>query len=323
MAIGAGLGGLVGGIINAADPSQGSKKYAKQALGLWRDLPEPDYSDEIIPWQQLLLAGQITPETYEAIAEPNAAQVGEDPAMREMQLRAALGFEQVGREGLPLQDRLLADEAQRSLAGEFSRANEGIMSNLAQRGRAGGGTELAARLAASGSGAEMARGMGSDLAMQSIQNRLMGMREAGGMAGDIRGQDADVGALNAEMTNRYNEFLASLRTGAARDAAGSRERAQQYNVGQAQRLSDANTLGGYESRLGERGRQDDLQDRLYTARMNKIKGQTGALDWVGQAQNARETAKEERTNALGLAGGSIVDSLLAAFGGPKGALLAK
>jgi len=227
-----------------------------------------------------------------------------------------LGFEQVGREGLPLQDRLLGDEAQRAVASEFERANAGIMTNLAQRGRAGGGTEIAARLAASGAGAELARGLASDLARESIQNRLMGMREAGGMAGDIRGADAQTAALNAEMTNRYNQFLASLQTGAARDAAGARERAQQYNVGQAQRLSDANILGGYQSRLGERGRLDDLQDRLFQARMGKIQGQTGALGQVGQAQLARDVAKESNIRAIGGGVGGIVDSLLpASYGG--------
>ena len=256
--LGAGLGDLIGGIINLADKDRGVKRYAKQGLELWRALQEPQYSDEVIPWQQLLLQGELSPETYEPFVAGDVSQITEDPALREAQLRAMLGFEQVGREGLPLQDRLLADEAQRAVASEFGRANEGIIRNLAARGRAGGGSELSARLQASGAGAELARGLGSDLARESIQNRLMGMREAGRMAGETRGMDAQTAALNAQMQNRYNEFLSNLKTTAAMNAARERARVGEANLGQRQRLHEANVLGAYGGRLGERERLDGI-----------------------------------------------------------------
>lgn len=317
--LGAGLSDLVGGIINLADPDKGGKKYAKQALELWRALQEPQYSEEVIPWQQLLLQGELSPETYEAIIGGPVAQISEDPALRESQLRSLLGMEQVAREGLPLQDRLLADEAQRSVAGEFGRANESILRNLAARGRAGGGTELAARMQASGAGAELARGMGSDLAMQAIQNRLMGLGESSRMAGEVRGMDAETAALNAQMQNRYNEIFSAMRTQAAENAARQRQQAQLYNLGQRQRLHEANVLGGYQSRLGERGRLDDLQDRLFSARMNKIQGQTGALGEVSRQQMAREMAKQQNVRSTAGGVGSILDSILQAKGGMGGA----
>lgn len=318
MALGESLGGIIGGVINLADPPQGSKKYAKQALGLWRDLPEPEYDDRDIPWQQLLLAGEITPEIYEAVVTGDVAQIQEDPQTREAQLRAMLGMEQVSREGLPLQDRLLAEEAQRAVGSEFGRANDAIMQNLAARGRAGGGSELAARLAASGAAAEMARGMGSDLAQQSVGNRLMALREAERMGGSIRGQDVQTANLNAQMQNRYNEWLSNLRTQAAQNAAQSRQAAQNANLQQRQRLSDANILGRMGTAQQNQARRNDLQDRLFRARTQKVQGQTGALQGVAQAQLAREQAKAE--NIKGVAGGvgGIVDSVTQLVGGGYG-----
>lgn len=319
--LGAGLGDLIGGITTLADPPD-LKKYSKQELELWRALGLPQYSEETIPWQQLLLQGELDPGLgmYDPVISGDVSTIQEDPALRESQLRAMLGFERVGREGLPLQDRLLADEAQRAVAGEFGRANEGIMRDFAARGRGGGGTELAARLQASGAGAELARGLGSDLAQMSIQNRLMGMREAGGMAGDIRGMDARTAALNSEMQNRWNQWLSGLQTTAAQNAARARDEAQRYNLGNRQRLHEENVLGGYGSRLGERQRQDDLQDRGFEAAYRKTLGQAGALENVALSQADREAAKAAAIKGIGRGTGSILDSLIAAkAGGAKGA----
>lgn len=316
--IGAGLGDLIGGIINLVDPGTGPKKYYKDELGVWREMPLPEYSQEQIPWQQLLLQGEMSPEIYDAVINGPVSQIQEDPALREAQLRAMFGMEQVGREGLPLQDRLLADEAQRAVAGEFGRANENIVRNLAARGRAGGGSELVARQMAAGQGAELARGLGSDLAQQSIANRLMGMREASGMAGQTRGMDAQTAALNSQMQNRYNEFISGLKTQAAQNAAQARERAQTYNLGQRQRLHEANVLGGYQNRLNERARQDQLQNDLFNARVRQAQGMSGAYQDLARAQAAAQAAKQQNVRSVAGGTGSIVDSIFATQGGGVG-----
>lgn len=313
--IGAGLGDLVGGIINLADPGTGPKKYYKDELGVWREIPLPEYDPRDINWQQLLTTGELTPEIYEPVITGDVSTIQEDPVTRDAQLRALLGMEQVSREGLPLQDRLLADEAQRAVAGEFSRANEGIIRNLAARGRAGGGTELAARLAASGAGAEMARGLGSDLAQQSVANRLMALREAERMGGSIRGQDVNTAALNSQMANRFNEWLSNLRTTAAMNAARARDEAQRYNLGQRQRLHEANVLGRFQTQRENQARRDDLADRLFRARVQKATGMTGAYRGLAEAQAARQAAKQQNVRSVAGGTGSIIDSILASRGG--------
>lgn len=310
--IGAGLGDLVGGIINLSDPGRDGKRYAKDHLGVWREIPDPEYDPRDIGWQQLLLTGELTPETYEPVVTGDVSTITEDPALREAQIRAMLGMEQVSREGLPLQDRLLGDEAQRAVAGEFSRANEGIIRNLAARGRAGGGTELAARLATSGAGAEMARGMGSDLAQQSISNRLMAMREAERMAGATRGQDFQTAARNSEMQNRFNEWLSGLKTTAAMNAARARGDAQKYNLDNRQRLAEANTLGKFSTERENQARRDDLQDRLFRARAQRAGGMSGAYGALQDAADARQTAKQANVRSTAGGVGGIIDGILKA-----------
>lgn len=314
MGIGSGFGDLFGGLWNVADPGSDGKRYLKQALGIWDDLPDPEFDPLDILMEQLLMTGELSPETYEVDANRDPSLISEDPALRESQLRSLGGMERIGAEGLPLQDRLMAEQAQRRVGSEFQRANDSIVADLARRGRAGGGTEVAARTAAAGNAAELARGMGSDLAMQSVGNRVMGLRESSDMAGGMRGQDRSTAAINAQMQNRVNEWLAQLDTQAARDAARSREASQLYNVGQRQRLSDANIQNRYTSRVGAQGRQDEIQRNLFDARARRATGQVGVLGGLATQQNARQAAKQQNQRSIAGGVGGILDAGLT-YGG--------
>jgi hypothetical protein len=290
------VGGLISGIYNLAKGPGGEKEkeYLKEIRDLYRDMPLPEFERLIVP--QLIQTGKITPEVYEAfIQEEEAPQIQEDPATREAQLRSLLGMEQVAREGLPLQDRLRAQDAQRAIAGELSRADEAVLSNLARRGRAGGGTELAARLATQGRAAETARGMGSDLAQQSIQNRLMALQAAPQMAGQIRGQDINKLAQNAAMQQRYNEFVSNLRTQAAANAAQQRNLAQQMNLAERQRIADFNVMAPFQTAL----ERDKQQAALFGARRQKTGDIAGALGGLGQLATQREAIKRRQIEAVG------------------------
>lgn len=321
MALGVALGDLVGGIVNTIQDDDAGKKYYKDQLGIWREIPLPEYDDEDLIAPFLTSAGTMEAQTYDPVIAGDPRFVQEDPALREAQLRAALGMEQISEEGLPLQDRLLADEAQRAISQEFNRANESIIRNLAARGRGGGGTELAARLAAAESGAELARGMGSDLAQQAIMNRVQALRDSERMHGDIRAQDARTAALNADVENNFTKWLSELQTTAAMNAARARERAQDYNIRNAQRIRDTNVLSRYDTARENQQRMNDLQDRLFAARYDKARGMTGALDKVAEAQRAREVAKQQNVRSIAGGTGGIIDSVfkLKAGGGAAGA----
>jgi hypothetical protein len=288
------IGGLVAGIYNAAKGPGGGKQkeYLKEIRDLYKDMPLPEFERLIAP--QLQQVGQITPEVYDAIIGEQP-QVQEDPALREAQLRGLLGMEQVAKEGLPLQDRLRAQDLQRGVAGELGRADASVLRNLAQRGRAGGGTELAARLATQGRAAETARGMGSDLAQQGIQNRLMALRAAPEMAGAIRGADLQKLAQNAAMQQRYNDYVSNFQTQAAANAAQQRNMAQQQNLSERQRIADFNRLSPYQTA------KDRDQQALagFGAQMQQAGGIANSLGNLGQHASNIETARQDQISAIG------------------------
>lgn len=298
------IGGIVSAIINAADPGSSGKKYLKKGLKEWQDLSLPEYEQLIAPYLQS--TGQMTPEIYDAVVRGQFRGIEEDPYAETAQLRNLGRLEEIAREGMPLQDRLAADEAQRAVAQEGSRAREQIISNLARRGRGGSGAELAAKLASAGQQEEMARGMGSDIARMLLDRRLAAIGQMGGELGAYRGQNIGKEAQIAQMQNRYNEFLSNLNTQAAADAARARQAAQQYNLANQQRIADENVMNRYQTQLARNVQQQQgFQDRLA-----KTQGITGQYGQLSNLQNALQAQKQARVQAAGAGVDSLLNSVI-------------
>lgn len=287
------VGGLIAGIVNALDPGDAGKKYWKQAKGVWEDIPLPDYERLETPYYQQV--GEYTPEVYDPRISGEFRGIDEDPEAQLMQLRNLRRLEDVAREGLPLSDRLQAEEAQRALASEGARAREAIVSELARRGRAGGGAELAAKLAGAGQQEELARGMGSDLAQQLLNRRLMAMGQLGAETGAYRQQNIGKEAMISEMQNRYNQWLSDLNTQAAANAAQQKNIAQTYNLGERQRLADTNVAQRYQA---AQDRNQQLT-QAYQNQLAKAKGITKVTEGLALSQAAKEAAKRESTQKAG------------------------
>ena len=175
------------------------------------------------------------------------------------------------------------------------------------RPRGGSGSELAARLATTGAQEEAARGRGSDLAQMSLQNRVAAMGQLGGELGAYRGQNIGKEAQISQMQNRYNEFFSNLNTQGAANAARQRGLAQQYNLGEGQRIADQNVLGQYGAQMD----RNALQNQLFDAGARKREGATNVLGGLAQIQNVRQSKKQERVNQ---AGGSV-DTLIGGLAG--------
>lgn len=287
------IGGIVSSIINAADPGRTGKHFLKKQQKLWEDLPLPEYENLIN--QYLQSVGQLSPETYDAQISGQFRGIDEDPAAEQMQLRNLGRLEDIAEQGLPLEDRLAADEAQRAVAQEGGRAREQIMANLARRGRSGSGAELAAKLAGAGDQENMARGMGTDIARESMNRRLAAIGQLGSEAGQYRGQNIGKEAQISQMQNKYNEFLSSFNTQAAANAARQRNLAQEYNLGNRQRIADQNVANQF---AGTQARNQQMT-QAFTDAYNKTSGQSGVLQNLANQQTAEQAQKQERVSKAG------------------------
>ena len=295
-----GLGGAVGGIIGLATMGKGGKDELKEAIQLWRDVQTPGYDMRSLSPPQLRILAEYFPETYEAQVPQEVKLAQEEgPEGRQAQAGAVQYLRGVQEEGLPLAERLAAQEAQGRVAQEARSQDEAVMQNLAARGRLGGGTEAALRAGRGQTAANLARGMGSDLASQAVQNRYRAALDAGQAGGQLRAQDLEKARSNADAVNRFNELTAQMRTQAARDAMEQRAQAQAYNVGTRQRVGEENELARYGTQLENLNRQNQLRGQGFQDTVTKTTGLTGALGGLSQAKYAEQEARLRNAQQIG------------------------
>lgn len=243
----------------------------KKISQLLQQLESPTFTPTELTLEEIELLREYLPETYEAVIPQEFRQVQESP-LREAQLRSLGQVEQVAREGLPMVDLVAARQAQRALATERGRGDLALRSELAQRGRLGGTTEAALRQGAGQQQANLARDFGEQLTTQATGNRYRAMLDAGGLSGDIRGQDLAREAQNAEITNSYNRLVADIFNTQRQQEAGSRERAGFATTSEAQRVAEQNAAAQFAVR--ERNVQEEtrLKQLAYENELQRLQG---------------------------------------------------
>lgn len=305
----AGLANLLGA------GGRGGEEEARRALALWAGLRDPNFDFSDITPAELEFISQVSPETYEA-AVPASAALAQQGATRSDQVSALRYLQDVQRQGMPLADRLAAESAADALAREHARAQEGVISDLAARGRLGGGTELQARLMAGQGNAALAGELGRGLAMDALNRRYGAALDAGGLASGIRSQDEALSARNADSINRFNELVASLRTGANRYAADAANATNLRNASERQRIADTNALLRQDTARDNLERRNNLAAMLADFDLQRTAGMTGQLGQLSHRMDARRAAKEKNIFEIGRGFGAALDSALGMAGMP-------
>lgn len=305
------IGGLIGGIAVAAGAAgKGGKKQHKQALDVWQKLQTSNFDFTALDPPELRILSEAMPEVYEAVIPPEFRQVVDSEIGRAGQLSTLGQFQDVAREGLPIVDRLRAQEAARSVAGASAAGQQAALRNLSARGALSSGDEIQARLAGNQQGTNLARDLGSDLAEQAALRRLAGMEGAGQAAGALRAGDVSVSAQNADIANRFSQIFSQLKTQQAADAAAARERAQAYNVQQTNQTGQANTQNQYNVNLANLQRQNELRAAQFGQNLQKTAGLSGAYN---QYANYKDAIMQQRAQGLVSAGqgaGGATEGLL-------------
>lgn len=259
------------------------------------------------------MVAEMFPNFYQAHVPDSVKQASDSPALRSAQVRGLEKIDAVAREGLPLGERLAAQEAGRSLSRESGRVQGGITRNLQERGRAGGGTELQARLAGSQQASEQARGFGSDLAQYGVNNRLQAAQDLISGGGAIRGQDVALSGRNADTVNRFNQFISQMKTGANADNARASERSQGYNIGTRQDTANSNV--GLRNAFNTRNQEylNSMTTQSFQDKLARLNGLSGAYSGLAQGQYAEQSARAAAIQGIGQgvgqAGGGLFDFL--------------
>ena len=308
------IGGIIGSMNSASDREAAQRASAAAFAEIEKIGAPPDQSKAII-LKHFKQAGLYTPQLEQQIdvGISKASQIQENPALKDTQMQALNLIKERAAGGLNAQDRANLNNIRNQAAIDQQGKLESIRQNMAARGLSGSGAELAQQLgAAQSAGSEEAAG--SDrMAAQAQQAALQAAMQSGQLGGQIRSQDFDVEKAKADAADRFKMFDVQNSVARQQRNVGSGNQGQLYNLGEEQRLSDANT--GMDN--SEKMRQNAAQRQYWQDQANLASMKANAR--TGQANQLQGQANSTAQQWAGIGGGvgGVAGSLLNYMGNQK------
>ena len=277
---------IVGGIMGAEEGRRGrraAEQARAQAAAQFAGIDIPDVEAQRLELALPEFLGEYQP-TLEELTElgPTAMeQISTDPRLAQAQMQALETLSEIGETGLTPGERAAMRSMQRQVAQQEKARQESILQEMARRGVAGGGQELAARLSSSQAAATRGAEQADRLAMQAQARALQALTGAGQLGGQIRqqefGEQADVAqAMDAiARWNAANQQQVQSRNVAAQQQAGLR------NLSERQRLAEQQAaMRNYQQEANKRLLQQQFENQMSLAggRAGQYQGQAAAAD---------------------------------------------
>ena len=312
MMIGSAAAPVVGGIVGneqARGERERAERLRQQMLQLFQNINVPTVAEQSIQLEQLKSQGQLTPELEQALSQGRSEMEGvsTDPRLREAQMAALAGLQDVANNGgMSATDRARWNTMQSELNQNEQGQRGAIMQDMARRGQAGSGMELAAQLMNQQASAQRASQQGMDVKAQAEQRALEALMNSGNMAGSIRGQEFGEKSAAAQAQDALNRFNVQTRQQVMGGNVDRRNQAQAMNLSESQRVADTNVGMRNQQQMHNKG----LLQTNYQNQMQRAAGMTGQM--AGQA-NAAENAAD-RTAGMWAGIGQGVGQGVAAYG---------
>jgi hypothetical protein len=282
-------GGLMG-YLTRPDLSASTQSAKLQALTALLnrppEIPEVELQKYSTP-EALAYLGNFTPEELQATGLPTGVI---NQAMRNKQLQALGGVEQLSQTGLSAIDRAALSEIQNEIAMQERGQRESILQNMAQRGLSGSGQELAAQLQSSQAASQMASQQGMQQAAQAQQARVNALSNLSNMASGIEQTDFQRQAQKAQAQDVINQFNTQNRNTAGLRNLQTQQDLANINVQERNRIAQANAdLANQQIMQNQVNRplaQYGLQSQYTSALGQGIGG-------VGQTQTQQQLANQQ------------------------------
>jgi hypothetical protein len=291
----------IGGAVIASEAASANRDAAETAAQRAVDTitaagAPPDQSKQIF-MEEFRKAGLLTPELekeinvqFEKVKAPDAKTV-------KAQQTALEGLTQFSKGGLTAEERV----AQNKIMTDQARANEAsknsIIQNLAQRGQAGGGAELALRLQSSQANANEANASADRAAANAQQRALQSLQALGGLSTNIRGQEFQENSANANIANEQNRFNVANQLAVQSRNVGAKNQAQQYNLTNAQNIMNLNTQQNNNEKL----RQAAAERQYWLDQQSQAQARANA--YMGQATQQRQAGQDVANSWQNIGGG--------------------
>lgn len=278
-----GIGSIVGGIMasdTAGDAQTAMLNAQNDAVNMINSIGAgPDLAREIFleKYQQ---AGVLTPELEQQVNAKFGQIAPVSQGVTAAQKQALAQLSNISKTGVTAEDRLALNKLQTQTARDNAAQQNSIIQNMAARGQAGGGAELAARLMASQAGANQEAQGGLQIAANAQQRALQALGAMGSQAGQMRGQEFNENQANTNIANEQQRFNINNQLSQQQRNVAAKNNSQQYNLQNQQNIMNANTQMGN----AERQRQRQAEQQMYTNKANQAKAAAAARVGQGSAQ---------------------------------------
>jgi hypothetical protein len=276
------IGGLIGNE-QAKGSREDAERARQQALAQYANINIPDIQKQLLNLQQYGEVGQLSPELQQLISMgPTALEgVTTDPRLRADQMNALEAMSGLAQ-GVPQSGDLAGFElARQNAAGELNAQNASVLQNMQQRGQAGSGAELLAKLKNNQSGAQMLQEAQLQQAQAMQQARMQALQSQASMAGNLRNQDYGEQSNLAKAKDAIAQFNAANAQNVVGSNVNIKNNAQAANLTNKQNIANMNTETANKQQISNKGLQQDQftnQLQLANAKAGQYGNQAAAAD---------------------------------------------
>ncbi len=299
------IGSAIAQYLNSEEGRRLSRAERQKLEKLLRDTESPRFDTSMIDPETYRVVAKYKPEVADFIAE-------QAPELTRMDSADAIAAREAQREALsrmralqtgndPLGDAELADALAKASIANRGRTSA-IREDFARRGQGGGVAEMLAQLVGSQQANEQAAEGARGAYIEAQRRRLQAMRDAAGLAGQIRDDEYQLERGNNDLINGYNQRFAARRQDWANAGAEARNAGQRFNITNEQDVANKNTGVGNTFKVNERNRVDELKQRGFDNEMGKVRTFAGVTDMA--RADAIGTARDRNSAISGAADGA-------------------
>lgn len=235
------IGGLIGQGQASSDRTR-AENARKDALAQYASVKAPSVEDQMLALQQYQQQGTINPLLEQLISQGNTGlnDVQLDPRLKAGQMDALQQISGLASGQIQPGDQAAFELARRNSAGEVQAKQGQILQDMQQRGQAGSGAELLARLKSAQSGADMLSQADMQQAQSMQQARMAALSQQANVSGNIRQQDYGQQSDLSRAQDAINQFNSNNAQNVQGRNVQSQNNAQATNLSNKQGLMNAN-----------------------------------------------------------------------------------
>lgn len=257
---------LISDIFGGKDTGEG---YNQAGLNALANLNPPSAEDLKVQLQQMVYAGDITPEMAATIQQNPSLMntMTYDTTGKGAQLEALSRLQGISTNGgMDATDKAKLNDIESRTGQQERGAREAVMQNARERGVGGGGNELVAQLMADQNGATNANAAGLDVASQAQQRALQAIQQSGQLGGQIESQNYGEEANKAAAQDAINKFNTQNSQAVVGANTAAKNAAIARNVDTKQAISSGNTdIANTQAKLNSAAKQTAFQDQVQKA----------------------------------------------------------